>query len=146
MTISRKALCVLYGLIGIVALLGTWGNILEYLHAGFVGATIHFWKETLVNPASRFITVDILFLGLTVIVWAVLEARRLGLRGVWLYVVFGLLIAISFTIPLFMIHRELILADRDASQTAGTLGFADMLGLSVLGLAFTAYLVLTLTL
>ena len=146
MTISRKALCMLYGLIAIVALVGTWGNILEYLHLGFVGATIHFWKETLVNPASRFITVDVLLLALTVIVWAVLEARRLGMRGVWLYVVFGLLIAISFTIPLFMIHRERTLAAREASQTAGTLGFADIVGLSACGLAFAAYLVLTLTL
>ena len=37
MTISRKALCVAYGLIAVVSLVGTWGNILEYLHAGFVG-------------------------------------------------------------------------------------------------------------
>ena len=145
MTVSRKALCMLYSLIAIVALVGTWGNILEYLHLGFVGATIHFWKETLVNPASQFITVDILFLALAVIVWAVLEARRLGMRGVWLYIVFGLLIAISFTIPLFLIHRERALAAHDASQTAGTLSVADSVGIAVLGLSFVAYLVLTLT-
>jgi len=146
MTISRKALCVLYGIIAIVALVGTWGNILEYLHLGLVGATIHFWKETLANPASRFITVDTLFLGLTVIVWAVLEARRLEMRGVWLYVVFGLLIAISFTIPLFMIHRERTLPARESSQIGGTLGYADIIGLSMCGLGFVAYMVLTLML
>ena len=144
MTVSRKALCILYGLIAIVALVGTWGNILEYLHLGFIGTTIHFWKETLVNPASQFITVDILFLALTVIVWAVLEARRLGMWGVWLYVVLGLFIAISFAIPLFLIHRERTLAAHDASQTAGTLGVADSVGIALLGLSCVAYLVLTL--
>ena len=74
-------LCYVYGLIALVAFIGTWGNILVYLDIGFIGATVLFWKETLVNPASRFITVDILFLGLAVIVWAVLEARKLGIRG-----------------------------------------------------------------
>ena len=49
-----------------------------------------FWQETLVNPASRLITVDVFFLGLAVFVWMVLEARRLGMRGVWLYLLFGI--------------------------------------------------------
>ena len=86
MTISRRVLCVVYALVGLVALVGTWGNNIDYLDLGIVGANIHFWQETLVNPASRSITVDILCLALAAIVWMLLEARRLSMRGAWLWV------------------------------------------------------------
>ena len=36
----------------------------------------------------------------------VIESRRLDIRFPWLYVVFGLLVAISVTFPLFLIARE----------------------------------------
>ncbi len=86
MLVSRKWLCVVYGLVGLIALAGTWGNNIEYLNLGIVGANVRFWQETLVNPASRSITVDILFLSFAAIVWMLLEARRLSIRGAWLYV------------------------------------------------------------
>ncbi|HZR83983.1 MAG TPA: hypothetical protein VFD92_23000 [Candidatus Binatia bacterium] len=42
MTISRKALCAPYGLIGAVALLGTWGNVLGAVaQDGFWAGTVH---------------------------------------------------------------------------------------------------------
>lgn len=145
MSISRKALCVAYGLIALLALVGTWGNNLAYLSLGFVGANTTFWQETLANPASRSITVDLFFLGLPVFVWMVLEARRLGMRGVWLYLVFGFLVAISVTVPIFFINRERALAVREPSSAAGTLGMLDIVGLVVLGVAFTAYAAITLS-
>lgn len=144
LTISRKTLCITYGLIAVLALIGTWGNNVRYLHLGFLGATHKFWQDTFVNPASRSITVDIFFLGLAVLVWMVLEARRLGMRGVWLYLILGMLIAISVTVPIFLINRERALAARDASPTAGTLAFGDVVGLIAVGLAFIAYTALTL--
>ena len=51
----------------------------------------------------------------------VLEARRLGMRGVWLYLLFGMLVAISVTVPIFLINRERALAQREPSSAAGTL-------------------------
>lgn len=143
-TISSKALCVIYGLIGLVALIGTWGNNVDYLNLGFLGANLRFWEDTLANPASRSITVDIFFLGLAMFVWMVLEARRLRMRGVWLYLVFGMLIAVSFTFPLFLINRERVLATLDASAGGGSLGMADVAGLIAVGLALLAYSVVTL--
>lgn len=144
MTISRKALCIVYGIIALLALLGTWGNNIRYLHLGFLGATLKFWQDTLVNPASRSITVDIFFLGLPVLVWMILEARRLGMRGVWLYLIFGMLVAISVTVPIFLINRERALAVQEASPNAGKLAIGDVIGLIVVTLAFAAYTVLTL--
>ena len=144
MTISRRALCVAYGIIAVLALVGTWGNNVRYLDLGFLGANLQFWTDTLANPASRSITVDIFFLGLAVFVWMVLEARRLGMRGVWLYLVFGILIAISVTVPLFLINRERALAARESSSTAGTLGIGDAAALVALGIAFVGYTAVTL--
>ncbi|HKS55975.1 MAG TPA: DUF2834 domain-containing protein [Steroidobacteraceae bacterium] len=144
MSISRKALCAVYGLIALLALVGTWGNNAAYLSLGFVGATSMFWQETLVNPASRSITVDLFFLGLAMFVWMVLEARRLGMRGAWLYLLFGMLIAISVTVPIFLINRERALAKRESSSAAGTLGVFDIAGLAAVTVAITAYTAVTL--
>jgi hypothetical protein len=132
-SLSRKTLCLVYGFLGLLALAGTWANNLAYLHLGLVGANVRFWQETFANPASRSITVDILFLTLAAVVWMLLEARRLGMRWVWLYVVFGFLVAISFTFPLFLIHRERTLAAREPGAPAGALKPMDLVGLVILG-------------
>ena len=145
MPISRQALCVAYGLIALLALVGTWGNNAAYMSLGFVGANTTFWHATLVNPASRSITVDLFFLGLAVFVWMVLEARRLGMRGVWLYLLFGMLVAISVTVPIFLINRERALATREPSSAAGTLSVPDIAGLALVTAAIAAYAALTLS-
>ncbi|HKP66523.1 MAG TPA: DUF2834 domain-containing protein [Casimicrobiaceae bacterium] len=145
MPISRKALCIAYGSIALLALVGTWGNNVAYLSLGFVGANMTFWQETLVNPASRSITVDLFFLGIAMFVWMVLEARRLGMRGVWLYLLFGMLVAISVTVPIFLINRERALAVRESSSTAGTLSAPDIAGLVLVTAAIAGYAAITLS-
>ena len=145
MTVSRKVLCVSYAAIGLLAAIGTWGNIPGLVSQnGFVGGTIRFWQDVLVNEASRFIAVDVLFLALAVIVWMVLEARRLRIPGVWFYIVFGLLIAISVAVPLFMIHREWKLGVADPGSSAGTLRLADLVGIVACGAAFVAFAIYSL--
>jgi hypothetical protein len=140
MSVSRRALCVAYGVIAVLALIGTWGNNLPYLQSGFAA----FWQDTLANPASRSITVDIFFLILAVFVLMVLEARRLAMRGVWLYLIFGMLVAISVTVPIFLINRERALAAAKPSDAAGSLDAADVAGLVAVGLGAIAYAALTL--
>ena len=144
MKVSRSALRVVYALTGLVALVGTWGNNIEYLDLGIVGANVHFWQETLVNPASRSITVDILCLALAAIVWMLLEARRLSMRGAWLWVLLGVFVAMGAAFPWFMVHRELVLERREASSSAGTLSAADIFGIVLVGIAVLAYTFLAL--
>ena len=74
-----------------------------------------------------------------------LEARRLKIPSVWLYVIFGLFIAISLAVPLFMIHREIKLAVAEPSAVGGRLGVIDTIGLIILGIAFIAFTVITLS-
>ena len=144
MKLSRRALCIVYGVIAVIALIGTWGNNVAYLHLGFIGANLRFWQETLVNPASRSITVDILMVGLVIFVWMFLEARRLGMRGIWLYLVFSMLVAISAGLPIFMIHRERVLAKTQPQVEPGRLEMGDAVGLMALAVCFVAYALLAL--
>ena len=71
----------------------------------------------------------------------VLEARRLGMRRVWLYLLFGMLVAISVTVPIFLINRERALAAREHSSSAGTLGTLDVIGLVLVTAAIMVYAV-----
>jgi hypothetical protein len=147
MTLSRKALCVSYGTLGLIAVIGTWGNVLGLLgEHGFWGGTLKFWQDVLVNESSRFITIDILFLAMAVVVWMVLEARRLQIPYVWLYVVSGFLIAISLAFPLFMIHREIKLAAKEPGSPGGTVRLYDVIALMACGLVFTIYAGIALSL
>lgn len=142
MTASRKAWCLAYALIGLCALVATWSHNAAYLGEGFVAGNLHFWRDTLVTPASTSITLDLFFLGLALNLWMVLEARRIGLRYVWLYILAGLLIAISAAFPAYMIHRECLLARPDAPSQGSGLKAGDIIGLLILAamtLAFAAW-------
>ena len=148
MTITRKTLCFVYGVIGLLALVGTWGNNLQYFRTGlgYIGFTVHYWEDTLANPASRSVTADLLFFSLAATVWMLIEARRLGMRFPWLYVVFSLLIAASVMYPLFLINRERALAKVvPPDEGGGSLRVYDVIGIILLGITFTAYIWITLT-
>ncbi|MGH8461545.1 MAG: DUF2834 domain-containing protein [Stenotrophobium sp.] len=144
MSVSRKFLCVVYALIGLLALVATWSHNAAYLGEGFVAGNLHFWQDTLMNPASTSITLDLFFLGLALNIWMILEARRIGLRFVWLYILAGLLIAISVAFPAFMIRREFLLTARDPQPYSSGLKAGDIFGLLILATITLAFAVWTL--
>jgi hypothetical protein len=144
MSPSRKLLCMVYALLALLALVGTWSHNVVYLGGGFVEGNQKFWLDTLVTPASTSITVDLLVLGFAINLWMVLEARRIALGYVWLYVLAGALIAISVAFPVYMIQRERILARRGETAAPPALRVGDIAGLTVLGLASAAFALLTL--
>ncbi len=147
MTVSRRAICISYGSIALVAAVCTWGNVLGLLEVhGFWGGTLKFWQDVLVNESTRFITADILFFMLAVFLWMILEARRLHIPGVWIYIVVAALIGPSILFPLFMIHREFRLAKQLPANSGGALSWPDIIGLVGVGVVVTAYTVRALTL
>lgn len=136
MLISRKVLCAVYAAISLVALIATWSQNILFFRRG--GSFMGFWDATKANPASRSITVDIALLLLAVAILMVIEARRLGVKYVWAYILGGFLIAISVTFPLFLLARELRLEKSDATQLRNV----DSILLGVLAgftLAFTVW-------
>jgi hypothetical protein len=114
MPTSRKVLCAVYATISVAALIATWSQNVAYFNS--VTGLGAFVSETRVTPASRSITVDILFFFLAAAILMVIEARKHGVKFVWAYIVGGGLIAISVTFPLFLIARELRLRTSDAPE------------------------------
>lgn len=103
---ARKVLCGVYALIALLALVATWSQTVNYIHSGaaFFGT---FWQDTRVNAASRNVAADALMLSMSVVIFMVIEARKHQIRFVWLYVIGGVFIAISVTVPLFLLAREI---------------------------------------
>jgi Mn2+/Fe2+ NRAMP family transporter len=106
MPLARKVLCGVYALIALLALVATWSQTIAYTHSGaaFFGT---FWQDTRVNAASRNISADTLMLSMSVVILMVVEARKYRMRLVWLYILGGVFIAISVTVPLFLLAREI---------------------------------------
>jgi hypothetical protein len=102
---ASKALCSVYAVISVAALIATWSQNAAYFDnpAGFL---VDFLNDSKVTPASRSLTVDIVLFFLAAGILMVVEARKHGVKFVWLYILGGFAIAISVTFPLFLIARE----------------------------------------
>jgi hypothetical protein len=130
---ASKVLCAVYAVIAIAALVATWSQNAAYFDrpASFLAA---FLNDSRVTPASRSLTADILLFFLSAAVLMVIEARKHGVRFVWLYIAGGVSIAISVTFPLFLIARELRIAKTAPSRP----GTADTVGLAVFAIVVAA--------
>lgn len=129
--------------VALLALVATWGHNVSYLPLGFLQANQTFWQDTLVNPASRSITGDLLALCIPVFYWMFAEARRLSMRGIWLYVAASLLVAISVAVPVFIMHRAHAEKQGQTSATVGTLRLGDWIGMALLSAIAVAYVVVS---
>lgn len=89
--------------------------------AGLVGTfVLNAWSVVLMRdylgdlfgsgPAVGSIGVDLLVVAIAGSVFIVAEARRLGMRRAWLYIVLSAVTAFAFTFPLFLAMRERRLA------------------------------------
>jgi hypothetical protein len=106
----RWNLCVIYAAFALISLVATWSQNLLYFTGDSPAGFGQYILDLKVNGAARSFTVDIGLFLLAATFFMVIEARKLGIRFVWLYVLFGFAVAISVTFPLFLIARELRLA------------------------------------
>ena len=79
------------------------------------------------------------------IIWMFLEARRLAMKGVWIWVFLGLFVAIGMAFPLFLIQREIVLARQGGGASAGALRSPDLIGISLLGIGVLAYAIVAIS-
>jgi hypothetical protein len=130
---SSKVLCALYGVISIAALIATWSQNAAYFDnpGRFL---LDFLNDSKVTPASRSLTVDIVLFGLAAMILMVVEARKHGVKFVWLYILGGFAIAISVTFPLFLIAREMRIGRTEETR----LGAVDTVLLAVLAVVSAA--------
>ena len=128
-------MCGVLGFMALFALYGTWSQNLAYFADGGGPAAFgKFMLDAKVTPAGRSLGVDIAVTFYVASVLMVFEARKLGVRFVWAYVLLGLLVAISVTFPLFLIAREMKLAKGAASDPSAGKDpqMLDIVGLAVL--------------
>lgn len=136
MSAQQRWLVGFYALVAVVALVATWGQNLTYVwQSGEMSALNQFLPDLRVNPAARSISVDIGLFLLAASAFMVIEARRLGVRFVWLYILLGFLVAISVTFPLFMIAREMRIAAVPDAPVKWALKATDVIGLALVGAA-----------
>jgi hypothetical protein len=115
-----RALCAAYGVISLVALVATWwNNIDHFTSSSSSDGAFGFFEDAFANPAASSIAWDVAFMFAAAAILMVVEARRLGVRYVWAYVVGGAAIAISVTFPLFLIARQRKLAEQGSTPTGG---------------------------
>jgi Protein of unknown function DUF2834 len=106
MPTSRKILCVVYGVIAVVALIATFSQTLAYSDKG-AGSLLAYWHDARLLPSSRALTSDLMLFGLAAVIFMVVDARRQGIKFVWLYVAASYVVAISAAFPAFLIAREI---------------------------------------
>ena len=102
MTRDWTPLAFVYLLLAVGGLIGTWTfNVLAIVQmADFIGDLVTS------GPAVSSITVDLLVVAVAGSIFIIVEARRLGMRFGWLYVVAAGLTAFAFTFPLFLAMRQ----------------------------------------
>lgn len=108
-TRGSVALAVVWFGLAAFGVAGTWYfNILS-----FTDSSIGYLEGWFANPASSSAAVDVIVVALAACVFMVAEGVRLGwARWVWVLVPLSFLIAIAFTLPLFLGLRELSLRAR----------------------------------
>jgi len=140
MSVQQRMLVGFYVLVALAGLYTTWSQNLQLMTPGmgpFDPYTV-FLEQTRVNAASRSITLDLGFFLLAAVAFMVIEARRLGVRFVWLYVILAFAVAISVLFPLFMAARELRIAKNPNASAAWRLTASDLVGLAVVAAAVLA--------
>ena len=108
LTAHWTPLALIWLTLAIAGLVGTWTfNVLAIVQLrDFIGD----WVSS--GPAVSSLTVDLLVTAVAGCVLIVVESRRLGMRGAWVYIVLSGLTAFAFTFPLFLAMRERRLTQR----------------------------------
>ena len=63
-------------------------------------------QQLFANKISGFFGMDVVVSSLVLWVFVYSEGPRLGMRRLWIYVAFNLLVGVSLALPLFLLMRE----------------------------------------
>lgn len=105
-SMTSKTRQIVFGITALVGIAVTWYYNIQFMEAYGGFSVIQYVADNYVNAASASISNDILVVVFTFLFWSFFEARRLGMRRWWVYVVLTFAIAIAFAFPLFMLMRE----------------------------------------
>lgn len=108
MTRAEIAWCWFYGVVALVALVGTQWALVDFVSGpGSLGDAL---SATVEGPVATFVTIDLLAVAIAATAFMVVEGRRIGLPRLWVYVALVFLVAVSVAFPLFLLARTRRLA------------------------------------
>jgi hypothetical protein len=100
-------LMVFYGMVAAAGAVVPWYFNIRHMRESGEMLTPQSWVAGgFMNPLVGSITSDFLIGTIPVLVLMVVEARRLGMRHWWFYVVTTFLVAFAFSCPLFLLMRR----------------------------------------
>lgn len=118
MTRSEKILCAVYAIIAVIALVATWSNNIGFMLQPGNQSLLSWYRALYANQAAASFVNDLFMLTSAGCIFMVVEARRLNIRFVWIYILLSGPIAISVMFPLFLIARQITMAQQRNQQSA----------------------------
>jgi hypothetical protein len=111
MTPRSTRLAIVYFVIALIGLIGTWTlNVIAITqNSSFTGE----WFSN--GAATQSLQVDLLVLAIASGVFIVIEGRRVGIRHAWVFLPLAAITAAAFAVPLFLALRERKLAATSAT-------------------------------
>lgn len=109
---ARKLRLLFYTCSFALGAVSTWYFNLRYMAKNEgVFALGPFIADAFANDAAGSLGADILVAATVGMFWMVVEARKLAMRHVWIYVVIASVVAFAAAFPLFLFMRELRMAE-----------------------------------
>ncbi len=102
-------LAILYLVLAGVGLVGTW----TYNVVAILERRDYLGDWFLSGPSVSSLTTDLLVVAIAAVVFMIVEARRVGVRRVWLFLLAIPFIALAFAFPLFLAFRQRAIESRD---------------------------------
>jgi hypothetical protein len=97
----------LYLVLAVAGLVIPWYFNLQYMEqAGGAFDMSDFMADAAANPAGQSLSWDLGIACIAGLSWIFFEARRLGMRFFWLYIVLAFTVAYAFAFPLFLFMRQ----------------------------------------
>ena len=113
-TVTPMMVC--YGIFAAAGAIVPWFFNIWHIQESGELLTPQMWLAAgFTNPLTGSITSDFLIGTTPVLVWMVIEARRLRMRHWWFYVATTFLVAFAFACPFFLLMREAQLRSRSVS-------------------------------
>ncbi|WP_308170411.1 DUF2834 domain-containing protein [[Mycobacterium] fortunisiensis] len=108
---NDKILCAVYAVVAVIALVATWWNNIAFFRTEST-SIVDLFRSGYVNYGSSSLSNDLILLALAAFVFMIVEARRIGVPKVWIYLVLSAVVAVSVAFPLYLIRRQMVLARR----------------------------------
>ncbi|WP_158590355.1 DUF2834 domain-containing protein [Noviherbaspirillum cavernae] len=110
----------LYLTFAVAGLVLTWYFNIRHVMAGGSLLLPEFVAHAFANHVSSSVAVDITVVAFAFFVWMFSEAKRLGIRWPFVYVILTIFVALAFAFPLFLAVRAHVIEKAGRITTSGS--------------------------